>query len=93
MKVYWKRRVWTDMYQLFVNLDSVLRVLPGEQEQLVEAHRITVGEFERLKEMLGDHVVVEYVPHRRDVNLIRVALPDVDAEMRKLAADFVPATG
>jgi len=75
MKLYWKRRVWTDMYQLFVNLESVLKVLPDEQEQLLEAHRLTVGEFARLKEIL-DGFIVQYVRRPCNVNLIKVALVD-----------------
>jgi hypothetical protein len=76
VKVYWKHRVWTDVYELFANLDSVLGVCPDEQEQLLEAHRITVGEFERFKDMLGDDLIVEYVQRPRNVNVIRVALPN-----------------
>lgn len=84
MKVYWKHRVWTDLYELFVNLESVIKVLPDEQEQLLEAHRITVGEFERFKRMLGADFTVEYVRRARDVNLISVALS-------KAVAGIVPA--
>jgi hypothetical protein len=76
VKLYWKHRVWSDMYELFANLDSVIGVWPDEQEQLLEAHRLTVGEFERFKEMLGDDLIVEYVQRPRNVNVIRVALPN-----------------
>jgi hypothetical protein len=79
VKLYWKHRVWTEMYELFANLDSVIRVFPNEQKQLLEAHRITVGEFDRFKEMLGDDFSVEYIRQARDVNLIRVALSKTDA--------------
>jgi hypothetical protein len=61
------------MYKLFASLDSIIHVCPDEQEQLLEAHRITVDEFGRLKEML-DGLIVQYVQRPRDVNLIRVAL-------------------
>jgi hypothetical protein len=67
------------MYELFANLDSVIKVLPDEEEQLLEAHRITVGEFEQFEEMLEDDFTIEYVQRARDVDLIRVALSETDA--------------
>jgi hypothetical protein len=84
VKLYWKHHVWTDMYELFVNLESVIKVLPDETEQLLEAHSITVGEFERFKETLGDDFTVEHVRRARDVNLIRV-------RPSKAVAGIVPA--
>jgi hypothetical protein len=84
VKLYWKHRVWMDIYELFVNLESVIKVLPDETEQLLEAHSITVGEFERFKEVLGADFAVQYVRRARDVNLIRV-------RPSKAVAGFVPA--
>ena len=83
MKIYWKHRVWTDTYELFANLDSVIRVLPDEEVQLLEAHSITVGEFDEFKEMLDDFSV-QYIRRPRDVDLIRVTLrePATDEEER-----------
>jgi len=54
VKVYRQHRVWTDMYELSVTLESVLHVWSSDaEEQLLEAHRVTVGESERFKAVLG----------------------------------------
>lgn len=88
MKVYRQHRVWTDMYELSVTLESVLHVWSSDaEEQLLEAHRVTVGESERFKAVLGADFTVQYIRRSRGVNLIRVTLSETD----KAVAGIVPA--